>query len=244
METLAVALPGVVDGVILAVALIAVVVGLWKGFFGTVKHFVTLMIAGALSVSVYPAVAQLLSGMRWLTTPLTEFFGKNAFIQNLAVQVAQPVQHVLDSAGSFVGSLPQFFTNLVQNAVQTQQFASVADAADYATQTAVMLCVELLAFVLCFAVLSILLSILMHLIRGFFRLPGLKQVDRLIGAAFALVVAYIICTVGFMLLPLMQSLLPNAGIDQAVADSQLAWMFLDNPLARFISGFFSGMLGG
>ena len=91
----------------------------------------------------------------------------------------------------------------------------------------------LLQLLLLTPVLSLLVSLIQHV----FRLPLLKQLDWLAGGAFGLVRGAMILYVIFLLLPIINTVLPLDAFNQLLDASKLAPVFMSD-------GFFAGVISG
>ena len=121
----------------------------------------------------------------------------------------------------------------LENLVYGTQGA-VTTVSDYVSQTILQASINIICFLVCFIGLYIALSLGMNLIRAIFRFPVLKQLDSLAGGIFGLLRGVLLCLAVFTLVPLVQTMLPMDLINDLIAESQLAPIFMNGNLITAI----------
>ena len=111
---------------------------------------------------------------------------------------------------------------------------AAATVSDYVSQTILQASINIICFLVCFIGLYIALSLGMNLIRAIFRFPVLKQLDSLAGGVFGLLRGVLLCLAVFTLVPLVQTMLPMDLINDLIAESQLAPIFMNGNLITAI----------
>ena len=135
--------------------------------------------------------------------------------------------------------MPDSISKILENNLRTRAFSGtgLTTVNDYVSNTVVAVAVNVLCFIAVFAVCYLVLSLLVSLIQHVFRLPLLKQLDWLAGGAFGLGRGAMILYVIFLLLPIINTVLPLDAFNQLLDASKLAPVFMSD-------GFFAGVISG
>ena len=224
----------ILDGVVIAVCLICVLVGVQRGFIRSAVHFLGSVIAACLASVLGGAVAQ------WLFDTL--FRGAmvekiNETLQSLGAENAvAAIQQVLDS-------LPDFLVRAMEEAgvtvsrisgeITNQSSQAAGMIADYLAPVFVGF-LKVLAVIVLFFLLMTLVRLLAHLVGNMFRLPILGQIDGLLGGVFgfllALLAVWVVVAAVTVFIPVLDTA-TRYQVDQVLSQSMIAKLFMQsNPL--------------
>lgn len=224
----------ILDGVVIAVCLICVLVGVQRGFIRSAVHFLGSVIAACLASVLGGAVAQ------WLFDTL--FRGAmvekiNETLQSLGAENAvAAIQQVLDS-------LPDFLVRAMEEAgvtvsrisgeITNQSSQAAGMIADYLAPVFVGF-LKVLAVIVLFFLLMTLVRLLAHLVGNMFRLPILGQIDGLLGGVFgfllALLAVWVVVAAVTVFIPVLDTA-TRYQVDQVLGQSMIAKLFMQsNPL--------------
>ena len=116
--------------------------------------------------------------------------------------------------------------------MQQEVFApsGMTTVSDYVSQTVLGVAINVLSFIAAFILMYLALAIFSRLLSVILKLPVLKQMDTLVGGAFGLIRALLICYVLMILVPLVETVIPQAQVNSLVEASTLAHYFNSNNL--------------
>lgn len=231
----------IIDIAILVVLGVSVIYGLYRGFMHTVLSVACCLISFALAMSFGPQLSAIVSGNEGVSSTLATYTDAVARVGDYDL-ASTPVEQLNDSVLSRVlssVSLPDSISKILENNLRTRAFSGtgLTTVNDYVSNTVVAVAVNVLCFIAVFAICYLVLSLLVSLIQHVFRLPLLKQLDWLAGGAFGLVRGAMILYVIFLLLPIINTVLPLDAFNQLLDASKLAPVFMSD-------GFFAGVISG
>ena len=228
----------IVDYAIIGVMAVSVIFGFYRGFVGSVLNMGGGLVSFALSFVLYPKLAAVIQGNEELVRTLMHYTDASSRLGDLELALTnviqlgqQGIQNVLSKV-----SLPAPLDTMLQVNLENQVYAAagVSTVSDYVSQTILQACINIICFLVCFIGLYIALSLGMNLIRAIFRFPVLKQLDSLAGGVFGLLRGILLCLAVFTLVPLVQTMLPMDLINELIAESQLAPIFMNGNLITAI----------
>ncbi len=230
-----------IDIVILAVLGISIIYGLYRGFVQTILSVACCLISIFVAFAFGPQLSKVLRGNQGVTSTLATYTDAVARVGDYdlaSMQVNNLPDSVIQQVLSSV-ELPDAISSILQTNLQKQSFLGTAQNTinDYVQNTIVAVAVNALCFIACFVVAYVLLSIVVNLIQHVFRLPLLKQLDWLAGAAFGLVRGAVILYVIFLLMPILSTIVPLDAFNELLETSKLAGIFMSD-------GFFAGVISG
>ena len=229
----------IVDWVIIGVIGISVLFGLYRGFVSSVLSMGGGLICFIASFTLYPRLAELIQNNQELQRTLLHYTDASSRIGDLELALtnvlnlgSEGIQQVITKV-----NLPTPLDTILQTNLQNLVYGTqgaVSTVADYVSQTILQASINIICFIVCFIGLYIAFSLLSNLIRAVFRFPVLKQLDSLAGGVFGLLRGLLICLAIFTLVPLVQTMLPMELIEQLIAESQLAPIFMNGNLITAI----------
>ena len=229
----------IVDYVIIGIVAISVLFGLYRGFVSSVLSMGGGLISFLSSFALYPKLAALIQNNAELQRTLLHYTDASSRIGDLELALTnvvtlsrEGIQKVLSNV-SLPAPLDTILQVNLENLVYGTQGA-VTTVSDYVSQTILQASINIICFLVCFIGLYIALSLGMNLIRAIFRFPVLKQLDSLAGGVFGLLRGILLCLAVFTLVPLVQTMLPMDLINDLIAESQLAPIFMNGNLITAI----------
>jgi uncharacterized membrane protein required for colicin V production len=133
--------------------------------------------------------------------------------------------------------LPAPIEAALRNNILTQAFQGqgLATINDYVSHTLVQAAVGVLSFLLCAAAAYIAWSLIVSLVRHVFEFPILRQLDWLAGGVFGFARGVVLCYLLVLLIPLIQTVVPDDSFLASVETSSVAGLFRsDGFFARII----------
>ena len=225
----------IVDYVIIGVVAISVLFGLYRGFVSSVLSMGGGLVSFLASFALYPKLAALIQNNQELQRTLLHYTDASSRIGDLELALTnvvnlgrEGIQKVLTNV-SLPAPLDSILQVNLENLVYGTQGA-VTTVSDYVSQTILQASINIICFLVCFIGLYIAISLGVNLIRAVFRFPVLKQLDSLAGGVFGLLRGILICLAVFTLVPLVQTMLPMDLINELIAQSQLAPIFMNGNL--------------
>ena len=229
----------IVDYVIIGVVAISVLFGLYRGFVSSVLSMGGGLVSFLASFALYPKLAALIQNNQELQRTLLHYTDASSRIGDLELALTtvvnlgrEGIQKVLTNV-SLPAPLDSILQVNLENLVYGTQGA-VTTVSDYVSQTILQASINIICFLVCFIGLYIAISLGVNLIRAVFRFPVLKQLDSLAGGVFGLLRGILICLAVFTLVPLVQTMLPMDLINELIAQSQLAPIFMNGNLITAI----------
>ena len=229
----------IVDYVIIGIVAISVLFGLYRGFVSSVLSMGGGLLSFLASFALYPKLAALIQNNAELQRTLLHYTDASSRIGDLELALTNVVSLGREGIQKVLGNvnLPAPLDTILQvnleNLVYGTQGA-VTTVSDYVSQTILQASINIICFLVCFIGMYIVLSLGMNLIRAIFRFPVLKQLDSLAGGVFGLLRGVLLCLAVFTLVPLVQTMLPMDLINDLIAESQLAPIFMNGNLITAI----------
>ncbi len=224
----------VLDGIIVAICLVCVMVGIRRGFIKSIVHFLGSIIAVCLS--------SVLGGMlaKWLfDTMFREAMVEkiNTSLQGLGAENAG------QAAEQILTQLPDFIVRALEEAgitaatisggITAQSSQAAGMITDYLAPVFVSF-LKVLAVIVLFFLFMTLVRILASMVGHMLRLPVLSQVDGLLGGVFGFLLALVsiwVIIAGLLVFTPMLDSGTQYQIDSALDSSVIAGIFVNmNPL--------------
>ena len=226
----------VVDWMILAVIIVSVIYGLYRGFINGVLSVAAFIASALLAFSLCGDLASWLQQNKTLVDTLIYYTDAGSRISNLDLSLL-PVSQVTESALSQIlqsANLPAAFEEAFISSF-TGASAST-NIAQLLSQTIVNVSLSILSFLICFFIAYIICTFLIHLISYVFELPVLRHLDSLVGGVFGLIRGVMMVFVLFALVPIVLAVVPVDFVSEAVEASQLAPYFDSRIILQVLRG--------
>jgi uncharacterized membrane protein required for colicin V production len=223
--------------VVLAILIIGVIVGWFRGFTNIIFETATTLVAIILAIV--------------LCGPVAKAIIKN---ENLMGKLETKVSSALklDEAANKVPSAEELFKNVSLPSVITDKIASGLDAktqntAKAAAKATAQFVSRLIIYVACFIVVFIVAIIAIHLLDKFFdlinKLPVIKEVNSLVGAAVGLLLALFVVWLFFAVVTLLGSTGFGASMLSQISSSKfLNFLYTNNIPMQFITNKVNSLL--
>ena len=229
-----------IDIVVIVIIGLCVLLGLYRGFIQSVLNLGGSLISVVGSFWLFPKLSDILSANTGLTRLISTYTDSGSLLGDLGLS-SMPVSSLSEqNIASIVerAALPAPIDTLLTHNLSQKVFSPLGDLAttvgDYVNQTILSVSINVLCFLLCFVICFLAVTILVNLIRAVFRFPVLKQLDSVAGGIFGLLRGLLICLVVFTLVPLVQSMVPLDIIEDLLAESTLAPVFMNGNLITAI----------
>lgn len=181
----------ILDGVIFAVCLMCVLIGVRKGFIHSAVRFLGSVISALLASAMGGALAQ------WLFD--TMFRG--AMVEKIETSLRSlGADNAVTAAREVLGSLPDFLVRAleeagvtietVSSAINSQTGGAAAMVVDYLSPVFVNF-LKVLAVIVLFFLFTTLARLLASLVSDILRLPILKELDGVLGGIFGFLLALV-----------------------------------------------------
>ena len=211
-------MPFLIDGILVAVAVVFALIGLRKGF---VKSLLGLVAAVIALIAAFFAA-------RYLAQWLYDLSVRSVVLSFVETKLQE--MHI-DSAASAVASMPKSLLSLLGGNESTM-LSSLENASGKLAETIVNVCQPLILnvlmiilVILLFILFLIVLRLLIRLLNLGTKLPIVKQVNGLLGFFFGLgkgiIVIWLLCLLAQITLPLLTGTSVGSWIGQAVNRSFL-----------------------
>lgn len=237
----------IVDLVIVALLLLSVVVGMYKGFLSS--GLTTLGFGAAFfgAKALYPQLSHAILDNSNLLSTLTYYLDPASMFNTVGLaarSVSGSVQNGLLAqavADLEKGNLPRSIINAFHNNVSSTVFSGkgLDSMSDYLNLTIWNAAINVLSFLVLFIVAYLLVLLVVNLLNNVFHFPLLKHFDWLLGGAFGVVRGAVIVSLVLAVVPLMMSIINIDAINTMIASSRLAPFFAtDFPISDIISTVF------
>ncbi len=231
------------DYIVIAIFAISIIFGIYKGFISS---------AGGILVTVASWIAALM-----FTDDLALYIQQKTNFLEEIIYYVQADEKIVDltlrKASIFslseetianaieTAKMPEFFkTNVAEN-ISNRVFTAIETLGDYFDYTVGSIIVNIMCFVAILLVSALVLSIIKAALEAAVKLPALRYVDGLLGAAFGLLRGLFLVYVFFLILPALLLVIPDSIVTEYlgdVSDAPIASVFYEtNILMSYIGGF-------
>lgn len=217
------------DIIIGGILAVSVIYGVYHGFLHTVFSIGGALLSGFLAFAFGPRAAdwlRALPGVKATLTTYTDAIARVGDFDLANTQVRGLTGDVIDTVLRSV-SLPEPLAKLLKDNLSTQAFAqtNANTVNDYVSKTIVSTAVDVLCFLLVFALSYMVISFILGLISHVVDFPILRQLDWLAGAALGLLRGGLIVYLLLLLLPILQTVVPDQGLASLISTSKLLPLF-------------------
>ena len=215
----------IVDIICIAVLIISVLYGMYRGFISGILSLAGLIASIAGAFVLTPNLSGILKGNETLVNTLLYYTDAASRIGNVDLSTLSVSQVTSGTLSDILqkANLPPAFENLfikqMQTAVGTAKVSSVL------SQSIVNASITILSFLICFLGCYLVALFFIHMISYVFEFPVLRHLDSLVGGLFGFVRGYLTLVILFALVPIVLAVAPVDQIQQMVNSSQLAPLF-------------------
>ncbi len=230
----------VLDIIILAVLFMSVVYGLYHGFVQTVFSLGGSLLSLGAAFLFGPRLAKVIGAIPSVADTLATYTDAIARVGDFdlaSTRVSGLSANVVDTVIKSV-SLPEPIANILRGNLVGESFAgtSYVTVNDYVSGTIVSVALQVLSFLIVFAAAYLVILILMGFVRHIVQFPILKQMDWLFGGLLGLARGALIVYLLLLVMPLVETIVPAAGLSQVLGESRLADTFTSIPLFLKVVG--------
>ena len=231
----------IIDCVILFLLCLFILNGYYRGFMTTVLSIGSYILSWLVGLVLRGPVARAIAGHTGFFNSLLYYTEGAEYIKN--VELAKtPISQISAADLNEVmrtAELPYPMGNAISENVAKESFAAqeITTLGDYFNQTMVLVFINILAFLIVFAAVRLILEVVINGVDYAYRLPKLRQHDKLIACGCGLVRGILAVFLVFTLVPIVLTVLPFDGINEMLESSFFAPFF-------YHSNFFLAIMPG
>ena len=219
----------VVDYVIIGILAVSIIYGVYHGFMQTLLSVASFFLSIFLAFQFGPVLSSyvrtstgLAGTLQTYTDTVTRVGDAELARRSVTNLDGSAIERVIESV-----RLPETIKNILRSALQSQTFRAenLNTVNEYVQRTVVDTVVDIICYIVCFAVSAFLLSLLVSLLKHVCHFPLLRAMDGVAGGIFGLVRGAVIVYALFLLVPVVQTMLPEQDIQQWIGESRLAHLF-------------------
>lgn len=218
-----------VDYVIIGIIGLSVLWGFYRGFIQTILNTGGCLLSLVGSFYLYPSIASSLQNNEELVHSLVYFTDATSRLGDLELSLTKVSDLTQAGIATVLQNvnLPEPLSTLLSYNLENQVYNSpgVQTVAEYINQTVISVSINILCFLACFVLLYIIISVVVNLLRSVFQFPLLKQLDWLLGGIFGALRGLLFCYALFIVVPLVQTVIPLDEITTLINQSVLAQIF-------------------
>ena len=232
----------IVDMVLVAILLLSLISGMYKGFLSSGLTTVGFGAAFFGAKALYPQLAHAVLNNTNLMEVLTYYLDPSSMFKTVGLAekaVSGATQNGLlmqALADLKAGNLPEAIVSAFRDNVDKLIFSGkqMDTFADYLNLTIWNAAINVVSFLVLFMVTYLLVMLVVNLLNNVFHFPLLRHFDWLLGGAFGLVRGVIIVSLVLAIVPLAMSVINIDIINKMIESSQLASMFQSEFIIRDI----------
>ncbi|MBR4173606.1 MAG: CvpA family protein [Clostridia bacterium] len=186
------------DAALVALAVICIVFSMKRGFISASRRLLALILTAVLLTSSQPFILNFLQSTpasgairKMVEKNITQSYKREGLSEDINTTETEETQGVVSSLG-----FPKFMQKSIQRVVSGMTEIK-NNVMEVVTDAVTLMILKLLSVVLLFLLVKLLVFLLLKLLEGLFELPGLKTLNRVLGALLgvinALLLIYIIC---------------------------------------------------
>ncbi|HAL63075.1 MAG TPA: hypothetical protein DCO93_01365 [Clostridiales bacterium] len=219
------------DGILILAIAACIGFSMKKGFISASKSILALILTAVLLSSMQPAVLGFLQstaasqGIRNMVSKnIASSYQKQQLPEDADTTDTKNTEIICQSLG-----FPQFMVSSIKKTV-SQMTEIKNNVMEVITDAVTLMILKVIAMILVFLLVRIFVFLLLKLLESLFRLPGLKMINRTLGAVLgvinALLLVYIICGAVSLFAPAEKLIL----IEETVKNTYILKYFYENNL--------------
>ncbi len=219
------------DIILIAVIAFFVIAAAKKGFISSSRTIVSLLLTAILFVSFQPIVLDFMQKSplgdnikTMVSQNITKTYEKESLPEDTDTSDTEQALAICDAL-----SLPKFLSDSIEETI-TEMSEIKNNVLEVITDTITLLMLRLISLFVLFAVVKIFVFLALKILESLFELPGLKALNRTLGAVLgifnALLAVYIICGLISLLTPTNNL----SVVQDAVNSTYIVKYFYDNNL--------------
>ena len=219
------------DGILILVAAICIIASMKRGFISASKKILALILTAVLLSSVQPAMLTMLQSTpasdairNMVSKNISSSYKREGLPEDADTTDTEETKVIVSSLG-----FPKFMENSITKTVSgmTEIKNNVMETV---TDAVTLMIMKLLSVILLFLIVKFFVFLLLKILESLFKLPGLKTINRLLGAGLgvinALLLIYIICGAVSLFAPADKLVL----IEETVQNTYILKYFYENNL--------------
>lgn len=219
------------DGILIFVILLCIVFSMKKGFISASKSILALILTAVLLSSMQPQVLGFLQSTRasdgirnMVSKNITSAYQKQQLPEDTDTTDTKNTEIICTSLG-----FPKFMENSIQKTVSGMTEIK-NNVMEVITDAVTLMILKVIAMLLVFLLVRIFVFLILKVLESLFELPGLKLINRTLGALLgvinSLLIVYIICGAVSLFAPAEKLSL----IEETVKSTYLLKYFYENNL--------------
>ncbi len=231
------------DYIVLLILAISVIFGIYKGFISSAGGIIVTVISWIGALVFTDDLALLIQEKTDFMEQIIHYVQVNETIEDITLRKTSIHMLSWDEITAAVEgvNLPDFFKSHILENIDKEVFPAIETLGDYFDYTVGAAVLNIACFVVILLGIMVLGSVAKAALEAMFKLPALKYVDGLLGAAFGIVRGVFIVYVFFMILPVLLLVIPETMVTEYLGDvtqAPLASAFYNhNILLTYIGGF-------
>lgn len=211
----------IVDIVIIAILIIAIIVGRMKGLTVCLVNLVSLILALVLAFMFYKPLGNIVIDNTEIDDNIKQVIIKNFPMNDTDFKI-ENTENLPTQIRDYINSTTEGLTEQKNETIENI-------AKELTTQV-----IYVLSFITIFIVVRIVLSIVKLLAKIIDKLPVFKQINNLGGAICGFVEGAIVVYIAFAIISIMSPMIENTGIPKLINDSYLGKQMYNNNLVTNI----------
>lgn len=224
----------ILDFAVIVVLVLGVMRGASKGLVLSVFHMVSFIISALLTAKFYPVFSNVLVDTKvyeWIKNGVGKL-GTNTMVPAITGNEQEAAETVVESLSIPKMFKPSVLKSLNFNISEVLNFDSIIEQINTSIANII---INILSIIILFIVISVLLYIVIKIIDGFMKLPVLKTINKLAGAAFGAIKGLLLIYVIFGIILLFAHIDAFAAIIELINNSILAkGLYNNNILLKLI----------
>lgn len=219
------------DGILILLAVICIVFSMKKGFISASRKLLALIITAVILSSVQPTMLNMLQSTpasdtvrKMVSKNISQSYKREALSEDIDTTKTQETQLVVSSLG-----FPKFMKNSLNKTISSMSEIK-NNVMEVITDAVTLMILKVISVILLFLLVKLFVFLLLKLLEGLFELPGLKLLNRFLGAGLgiinALLLIYIICGAVSLFAPSEKLVI----IEETVKNTYLLKYFYENNL--------------
>ena len=231
----------IIDIILLILLFVSIAFGVYRGAVSSVFGLAASVLSFPLAFWAAPALTAFFGSNRGIMELLATYTDANTLVGNYSLATTTVAGMSESSLHAVINSLklPGSILDILYNNMSQNVFAAsgLSTVNDYVAYTIVVIALQAVCFVSAYLLISAGLHFVITLIDHVFSYPVLKYFDGLVGGAFGLLRGMLILYVLFLMVPVVQTVIPLDLITGLFETSSLSSVFSS-------TGFFMRVVTG
>ena len=231
----------IIDIVLLTLLFVSIAFGVYRGAVSSLLGLAASVLAFPLAFWLSPMLTAYLGSNAGIMELLATYTDANTLVGNYSLATTTVVGMSESSLQAVINSLnlPQSILGILRSNMQQNVFAAsgLVTVNDYVAYTIIVVALQAVCFVVTYLSVNAAMHFFITMVDKVFSFPVLKHFDGVVGGAFGVLRGMLILYVLFLLLPVVQTIIPQNLIAGFFEGSTLSSVFSSN-------GFFIRVVTG